>query len=78
MQEEPEQFMMHNRYLEMAPQIIEDYTSDDSEVIQYDWTPFKYKKIHMISNKELIKMGIQPDMSSPSARDKASVRGPDD
>ena len=33
MTEQPEDFMLHNRYLDKRPQLVEEYESDDSDII---------------------------------------------
>lgn len=51
---------MHNRYLEIGPQIVEDYASSDDEIIHDESTPFKYRKMVPMPASSLRKMGIAP------------------
>ena len=34
---------MLNRYFERAPQLVEEYTSDEEDLIEMDWSPLKYR-----------------------------------
>ena len=65
MQEEPDNFMMLNRYLEIAPHIVEDYASDDEEIIHHDWTPFKYRNMVPMPASSLKAMGIEAKDIAP-------------
>ena len=43
MNEQPEDYIMLNRYFERAPQLVEEYTSDEEDLIEMDWSPLKYR-----------------------------------
>ena len=60
MNEEPEKFMMLNRYFDKAPQLIEVYTSDEEDIVKKKHSPLKYRKIQIGSKKDLQRSGILP------------------
>ena len=60
MNEQPEDFMMLNRYLERAPQLIEEYTSSEGDMVDVEWSPLKYRKVDLGSKKDLQRSGILP------------------
>ena len=43
MNEQPEDYIMLNRYFDRAPQLVEEYTSDEEDLIEMDWSPLKYR-----------------------------------
>ena len=68
MNEQPEDYMMLNRYLERAPQLVEEYTSSEGDMVDVDWSPLKYRKVELGSKKDLQRSGILPkDGSETSA-----------
>ena len=60
MNEQPENFVMLNRYLERAPQLVEEYTSSEGDMVDNDYSPLKYRKVDMGSKKDLQRSGILP------------------
>ena len=60
MNEQPEDFMMLNRYLKRAPQLVEEYTSSEGDMVDVDWSPLKYRKVELGSKKDLQRSGILP------------------
>ena len=44
---------MLNRYLERAPQLVEEYTSSEGDMVDIDWSPLKYRKNNVGSKKDL-------------------------
>ena len=67
MNEQPEDYMMLNRYLERAPQLVEEYTSSEGDMVDVDWSPLKYRKVDLGSKKDLQRSGILPKDGSTSA-----------
>lgn len=58
MNEQPEDFMMLNRYMERAPQLVEEYTSSEGDMVDIDWSPLKYRKVQLGSKKDLERSGL--------------------
>ena len=53
MNEQPEDYMLHNRYYERAPQLVDTYTESESDLISVEWSPIKYRKVQLGSKKDL-------------------------
>lgn len=76
MNEQPDEFVLHNRYYERVPELMEDYTSSDKDVISHQWSPLKYRKRNIGSKKDLQEAGILPKPGDQvsNMRDRLSRR----
>ena len=76
MQEDPDNYMLHNRYLSKRPQLVEEYTSDEEDLIQIGNSPLKYRKTQIGSKKDLQRAGflnkpkLSPRVQSPKTSPK--------
>ena len=60
MNEEPDHFLLLNRYFERSPKVVEEYTSDEEDLVKKKNSPLRYRKVQIGSKKDLQRSGILP------------------
>ena len=74
MNENPDNYIMLNRYLEKLPELVAEYTSSEEDIVEREHSNLKYRKVQMGSKKDLQRSGILPKDGSTES---PSIRGRD-